>query len=701
MALVIGVDIGGTFTDAFASDGGSRIFSAKVPSTPTDLLVGFLDVIDALAVTASLTTAELLAEASYITHGTTSSLNALVTGDVPDVGFLTTRGHVDALYIMNLEGRYAGLGADYLMNTPAGKKPAPLVARKFAREIDERMDVSGHVVVGLHEDMVRTAVQELLDLGVVDFAVSYLWSFKNGVHERRTREIILELAPDAKVSLSCEISPRIGEYARNVTTIMNAQVTSRLERYLTPLTGKLRERGFTGPLLIMQGSGGCTSVAGATRNSIATIGSVLTGGVSGCSHLGRELGHKKIISADMGGTTFLAGLVVDGEPVSGTSTILNQFRINTPMVKVRTIGSGGGAIAWLDDGGNLRVGPRSAGASPGPACYGQGGTDPTITDADVVLGIINPDYFLGSRKTLDAGLSRKAIEEQIANPLGISVEDAAAAIYAIANAQAADLVRHAVLEAGEDPRDFVIYAFGGAGPAHVASCATDLGITETVVPLGSTAATFSAYGLAASQVILTAEMSRPAVFPPNVDDVNAIYRSLQDDLDEQLKSQNVTFASVEIRREADLRYPLQMAELETPVASGELDESDLTSVRVAFENLYDRQFGEGAGFKDAGVQIVSYRAFAIGTLPVQPNLPEVPLGVRSARPRSYRNVRIDPREGWVNTPIFRYDDLWRDSVIVGPAIVEAETTTVVVPNGTAGTVDRLGNLVIRPAESTK
>jgi N-methylhydantoinase A len=451
----------------------------------------------------------------------------------------------------------------------------------------------------------------------------------------------------------------------------------------------------------MQGSGGCTSVAGATRNSIATIGSVLTGGVSGCAHLGRELGHKKIISADMGGTTFLAGLVVDGEPVSGTSTILNQFRINTPMVKVRTIGSGGGAVAWLDDGGNLRVGPRSAGASPGPACYGQGGTEPTITDSDVVLGIINPDYFLGSRKRLDASLSRKAIEEQIALPLGISVEDAAAAIYAIANAQAADLVRHAVLEAGEDPRDFVIYAFGGAGPAHVASCAADLGITETVVPLGSTAATFSAYGLAASQVILTAEMSRPAVFPPDADDVNAIYRSLQEDLDEQLKSQKVTFASVEIRREADLRYPLQMAELETPVPSGELDDSDLTSVRSAFEMLYDRQFGEGAGFKDAGVQIVSYRAFAIGTLPVQPNLPEVERGVRSARPRSYRNVRIDPRDGWVNTPIYRYDDLRRDSVIVGPAIVEAETTTVVVPNGTAGTVDRLGNLVIRPAESTK
>jgi N-methylhydantoinase A len=454
MAYVIGIDIGGTFTDAFAADEGGRVAAAKTPSTPPDFSRGFLAVLDELAVTLGTQARDILADTSYIVHGTTSTLNALVTGDVATVGFITTRGHADSIAIMNLEGRYAGLGADDIQDMVRTNKPAPLVPPRLVREIDERIDHKGAVVVPLDEDGVRQAVRDLVASGVQAIAVSLLWSFRNPIHEQRVGQIIAQEAP-------------------GMTTIMNTQVGPRLRDYLRPLEKELRSLGFGGSLLVMQGSGGCVDSADAPSRAITTIGSVLTGGVVGCTRLAAELGHRNVISTDMGGTTFLAGLVIDGLPVSSTSTVLNQHVLNVPMVDVHTIGAGGGAIAWLDAGRNLRVGPRSAGARPGPACYGDGGTEPTVTDVDLLLGIINPENFLGGRKVLSRDLAAEAVRTHLAEPLGMSVDDAAAAVYAIQNAQSADLVRKVVVTSGQDPRDFALYAFGGAGPMHCASYAAD------------------------------------------------------------------------------------------------------------------------------------------------------------------------------------------------------------------------------------
>lgn len=695
MAYVIGIDTGGTFTDAFVADQHQRLAAAKTPSTPPNFAEGFLNAVDELAAELGIDVAELLGDTDYIVHGTTSTLNSLVTGDVAKVGFLTTRGHADSISIMNLEGRYAGLGSDDIQHMARTAKPAPLVPRHLVREVDERVDHKGAEVVALDEDGVRAAVRELLADGVEAIAVSLLWSFRDERHERRIREIIHEEAPELYVALSSEVSPRIREYARSVTTIMNTQVGPRLGEYLRPLEATLRRRGLTGALLVMQGSGGCVSAADAPAHAVTTIGSVLTGGVVGCTRLAEALGGRSVISTDMGGTTFLVGLVVDGKPVSATSTVLNQYTVSTPMVDVHTIGSGGGAIAWVDPGGNLKVGPRSAGARPGPACYGEGGTEPTVTDADLVLGIINPDNFLGGRKKLDVALSRDAIRDRIADPLGLSVDDAAAAIYAIQNAQTADLVRKVVVNSGQDPRDFTLYAFGGAGPMHCANYSADLGVREVVVPIGSTAAVFSAYGLASSDIVLTSERSQPAAMPVDPAVLNHNYAVLEAELERRLSDQGLSFSSVGYEREADVRYTMQLAEVSTPVPGGELDQAGVDALGDRFEARYEALYGKGSGFRDAGLQLITYRVRAVGTLRIRPELPEHPARGATPEPSGTREVFLDVRTGRAPATIYDYRALGAGHEITGPAVVEAPTTTVALPPGTRARVDRLGNLVIR------
>lgn len=695
MAYVIGIDTGGTFTDAFVASQHNRLAATKTPSTPPNFADGFLNAVDGLAGELGISVAQLLAETDYIVHGTTSTLNSLVTGDVAQVGFLTTRGHADSISIMNLEGRYAGLGSDEIQHMARTAKPPALIPRHRIREINERIDYKGAEVVPLDEDGVREAVRGLVADGIEAIAVSLLWSFRNPAHEQRVRELILEEAPGMYVALSSEVSPRIREYPRSVTTIMNTQVGPRLGAYLEPLEARLRERGFTGQLLVMQGSGGCVSAADAPAHAITTIGSVLTGGVVGCTRMAAALDTDKVISTDMGGTTFLVGLVVDGKPVATTSTVLNQYTISTPTVDVHTIGAGGGAIAWVDPAGNLKIGPRSAGARPGPACYGEGGTEPTVTDADLVLGIINPDNFLGGRKKLDVQLARDAIDKVVATPLGMSVDEAAAAIYAVQNAQTADLVRKVVVNSGQDPREFTLYAFGGAGPMHCANYSADLGVKEVVVPLGSTAAVFSAYGLAASDIVLTAERSQPAPMPVDVDTVNDVYAALEAELDERLSKQGLRFSTIGFQREADIRYTMQLAEVSTPVPGGVLTPAQIDQLAADFENRYEALYGAGTGFPDAGLQLITYRVRAIGTLQIQPELPDHPELDGEPVPSGQREVFLDLRAGHQPATIYDYRALGTGHHITGPAVVEAPTTTVALPPGTHATVDRLGNLVIR------
>jgi N-methylhydantoinase A len=700
MAYVIGIDVGGTFTDAVLTGERGHVIAAKAPSTPPDYSEGVLDVITSLAEQLETTVETMLAETHHIAHGTTSSLNALVMGNVPPVGFITTRGHRDSIYIMNVEGRYLGSSPDQLQNVLGQSKSHGLVPKRHAWEVTERLDRDGRIVVALDEHHVRTAVRALLDDGIKAIAVSLLWSFRNPAHERRIRELVHELDPNVFVSLSSEVSPRIREFARNATTIMSTQIGPGLRDYLSSLEDKLHRRGLAGPLLVMQSNGGAVAASAAPATAISTIGSVLTGGIVGSVSLGRQLGHRNIISTDVGGTTFLVGLVVDGEPVRASTTIINHHPINVPTLEVHAIGSGGGAIAWIDAGGNLQVGPRSAQAVPGPACYGQGGTQPTNTDANLVLGILTEKGLLGGKRALDVQASREAIRARIAEPLGLSTEDAAAAIYAIQNAQTGDLLRKVVVEAGHDPRGFVLYAFGGAGPAHCAGYAAELGVAQVVVPLGQVASAFSAYGLAASDIALAAELSDPSPFPMDPVLVEKNFAQLVSQVREGLDRQGVRFARVELFREIDMRYSMQLAELAAPVDDGPVDAAQVTAVADRFERRYAELYGNGSGFREAGMQAITYRVRAVGVLPFSPTLPAVAQAngsaVGTARTGS-RPIRLGG-DGYVDTDVYDYARLRAGHKIVGPAIVEVPTTTVVVPAGTTGAVDSLGNLIITREE---
>jgi N-methylhydantoinase A len=703
VAYVIGVDVGGTFTDAVLADEAGNVLGAKSPSTPPDYSMGVIDVLALLAEQKDMPIEQLLAQTQHIAHGTTSSLNALVTGNVPPVGFITTRGHRDSIYIMNVEGRYLGRSADELQNVLVQNKSHGLIPKRHAFEVTERLDRDGTIVVELNEDEARAAIRALVDDGVAAIAVSLLWSFRNPVHERRIREIVHEISPGMFVSLSSEVSPRIREFARNATTIMSTQVGPGLRDYLSTLEGKLRGLGLNGPLLVMQSNGGAVAAAEAPATAISTVGSVLTGGIVGSVSLGRQLGHRNIISTDVGGTTFLAGLVVNGEPVRASSTIINHHPINVPTLQVHAIGSGGGAVAWIDAGGNLQVGPHSAQAVPGPACYGQGGIEPTNTDANLVLGILTEHGLLGGKKALDVNASREAIRVRIAEPLGLSVEDAAAAIYAIQNAQTGDLLRKVVVEAGHDPREFVVYAFGGAGPAHCAAYAAEVGVQQVVVPLGQVASAFSAYGLAASDIALAAELSDPLAFPMDSVRVEKNFAQLEAQVRDALERQGVRFAGVELFREIDMRYSMQLAELAAPVGDGPIDDAEIAATAARFEQRYAEMFGAGSGFREAGMQAITYRVRAVGVLPFSPSLPTV-AEADGADPSSAhigtRQIRLDAT-GFVPTDIYDYSRLLAGHTISGPAIVEVPTTTVVVPAGTTGVVDELGNLIITHEESAR
>jgi N-methylhydantoinase A len=697
---MIGVDVGGTFTDAFMVSSTGSAYSAKAPSTPPDFARGVLAALEELAAGAQVSLDRLLGATTHICHGTTSTLNALVTGEVAKVGFITTKGHRDAIYIMNMEGRHLGLSPEQVQDFVHTDKPEPLLPKRLVREVTERVDSAGRVVVPLDLEEARLAVTELLAEGVEGIAVSLLWSFLEPGHERAIREVIHELAPDVVVGLSSEVSPRIREFARNSTTIMNTQVSPTLGNYARPLESELRRRGLGGPLLIMQGSGGGVTAAEAPRQAINTVGSVLTGGVVGAARLARELGHRNVIATDVGGTTFLVGLVVDGETVFTRSMVLNRHPVNTTMVRVQAIGSGGGAISWVDGGGNLHVGPRSAGARPGPACYGDGGTEPTNTDANLLLGILHPERFLGGRKALRPELAARAVRDGVAMPLGLSVEDGAAAIFAVQNGQTADLVTKMVLETGHDPRDFVIYAFGGSGPVHCHAYGADLGVQEIVVPLGPTASAFSAYGLAGSDLTTTAELSDPAAYPVAAERINTNFDRLERQAREELERQGIKFAEITTWREIDIRYTLQIAEVATQVADGTLDGDDVGRIIAEFETTYARLFGEGSGFGGAGYQFITYRVFAAGRLPVTARLPRIaPAHSDKAHDalREHRLVHLDPATGYRPTAIYDYQQLRAGHVIEGPAVIEAPTTTVVIGGGQLGRVDQLGNISIREA----
>lgn len=688
MRYRIGVDIGGTFTDCVVAGSDGKRTAAKAPTTPGALEEGVLEAVRLAAAQLGLARSELLVATDLFVHGTTVATNALLTRTGARTGLITTKGHEDAIIIGNVHAKVAGLAERDLVRSSRLRKPDPIVPRDRIRGVTERIDRYGDVVVALQEQEAIEAIDSLLAAGVEAIAVSLLWSFANDRHERRIKALLEERANGIYTAFSHEVAPVLGEYERTATTAISAYVGPAAIGYLEHLEARLREEGLAHPLLVMQASGGLTSVAEAARRPIVTLDSGPTGGILGCQHLGRRYGEENVICTDVGGTSFDVGLVLRGEVLLEAEPVVAQYSLRLPKVLVHSIGSGGGSIAWIDEGGLLRVGPQSAGSRPGPACYGLGGDEATVTDADLVLGYLNPDAFLGGRMRLDRELAVRALA-RLGAELGMEVEEVALGIFRIINSQMADLIRKSTIEQGHDPRNCVLVAYGGAGPTHAAFYGHEIGARAILVPADSTV--FSAAGMLTCDITHTAERSQLVDTPFSDEDLAAVsarFEELERQVREQFAREGAREDEIALTRTLGVRFRQQVTTLEVEAEPGPVTPSYGERVLERFFERYAQVYGPGALLAGGGCELELHRV--VGRRAIQRvDFPESePAGDdASAARKGTRSVYFEP-DGFVSTCIYDGARLAAGNVVEGPAVVERMGDSVVVPPGFRAVVDR-------------
>jgi N-methylhydantoinase A len=697
MSYMVGVDIGGTFTDcAVFDDEAGRFVTGKAPTTPENPAAGFFNALEAAASAMGLEVRSLLSRAATLVNGTTVGTNAIVTKRGAKVGLLTTVGHGEALMIMRGGGRTKGLSIDELLYIPGASKPEPLVSPDCIEEIAERVDCKGDVIVRLDERGAEAAIRRLLSKGIEALAICLLWSPMNPAHELALAAVARRVAPDLFVSCSHEVSPMVGEYPRAVATVFNACIGPLMKRYVGGLEKQSREAGYGGGMLFAQCVGGCVPAAQAAGVPLYTVDSGPVSGIAASSILGPKMGYPNIITTDMGGTTFDVGIVYQGAGLTRSTTVLGRYEMAVSMVDVVSIGAGGGSIAYVDSAsGSIRVGPRSAGAEPGPMCYAGGGVEPTVTDANVVLGIIDPDYFLGGKRKLDAALAREGVG-RLAAALGLGLEETAAGICQIVDNMMAGEIRRMTLFRGYDPREFVVFAFGGGGPTHAGAYARELGVKQVVVPLGNCAAVWSALGTYAGGVVHVYDRNEFMREPLKAQVLNSIFAEMEEHAAQQLKSEGFGRSKMEFERFISLKYGAQISSLEIPFPAAGLAADDVDALIADFEASYTKRYGEGAGFREAGVEVVKLRLRAVGLLP-EVNPAKVFIATangRGAASIGRRRVYWWEATDFLDTPVLDGDRLAPGQEVNGPAIIELPHTTMPVRPGQTAHLDEYGNIVL-------
>ncbi len=690
----LGVDVGGTFTDAILlNESTGEIRTGKVPSTPADPSQGFLEVVQRM-----LDQDEVAPETvQYLVHGTTVATNAIIEGNLSKTAFITTDGFRDLLEIQT--------GIRPSLYDLQFEKLKPLVPRYLSFGVPERLDFHGDVLVPLDEEAVGQVVKQIREESVESVAVCLLHSYINPAHEQRIGEILEEGFPTLLISLSSDVAPEFREYFRASTTVINAAVRPVISRYLTNITDRVRESGVHGELLVMQSSGGVLTFEAAIERPVFMVESGPAAGVIAAAHLGNTLGHKNVISFDMGGTTAKVGLIENGTPrvtkdyeVGGTAATTEHgsrgsgYPIRTPVIDLVEIGAGGGSIAWIDSGGILRVGPHSAGANPGPVCYGQGGTEPTITDANLVLGRISADYFLGGEISLDIEAARQAIRKKCADPLCMGVEQVALGIVEIANSAMVSALRQVSVQRGYDPRDFLLVAFGGAGPVHANRLAAELEIPQVLVP--TSPGTTSAMGLLVTDIkhdYSVALIQRADQLDFGAANVHFLRMKL--DGEAALEREGVASGEMGFIQQADMRYVGQSYELTIPLPEGELTPNQLPGILRRFHQEHDRAYGFQAD--DETVEFVALRLSAIGKIskPKARTIASSSSDAVIAR-KATRPVYFEEIGGLTECPIYDRYALQSGHKIQGPAIVEEVDSTTVVHPGYGANVDMYGNLFL-------
>jgi len=703
VSYYVGIDIGGTFTDAVLLDDAGVARLLKTPTTLDEPARGVNDALALAETELGMEPGTLLGQVDYFGLGTTVATNALIERKGVKTGIITTKGFRDTLLIQRGMGHWAGKQPHEITRFSRREHPQPVVPRELIAEVVERIDYKGAIVAPLDEASVRDAVQGLLDDGVQAIAVVLLWSFRNPCHEQRVAEIVREMAPEVYLSVSSELAPVLGEYERTATTALNAYLGPHVQRYMANLQSSLTERGMTGTLRILDSGGGVMTPERCGETAVSVLTSGPTGGVLASAKLAEQLGTPNVLTTDMGGTSFDVGMILDYEPVVSPSQEVNGYHVLKPAVQVTAIGAGGGSIAQVIDG-QLLVGPESAGSVPGPACYMRGGARPTVTDADVVLGVIDPDYFLGGTFALDREAAVRAIKEHVADPLGISVEDAAVGIKQIADHKMADLLDTLTVGKGHDPRDFVVYAYGGAGGAHCHGFGHELGVQSVVVP--STATVHSAFGAVMSDLHVAAELSDPLAAPVWGDAAETLPAAriaenlarLEGQVRKQLLDSGAEPHRIHVQRYAEVRFRMQSKSLPVSLPPGELTAADMQRLLDTFLKQFEETYGPEAVFTGAGVEIPSVRVQAKGELK-KPAISTVISGGSALEVERPATRKVYLPGGWTDAAVVRGTSLKPGDTVEGPAIIEHPGTTIFVGHGQNAVIDRLENTVITTKES--
>ena len=675
----VGIDVGGTFTDLVAVDDSGRVALAKTASTPADQSVGVMDGLALLAEAVGRDLPQLLGETDRIVHGTTVATNALLERKGARVGMLTTEGHRDVVEMRE------GLKEDrYNLRMPP---PVPLVPRALRLGVRERMRWDGRVQTKLDRASLDRAIARLRSAGVDAVAVCYLHAYRDARHERATRIAVQRAMPDAYVALSSEVLAQIKEFERFGTTVVNAYVGPALSRYLGRLAERLAAAGYKREVLIMQSHGGVAPISESVRLAAGAVLSGPAGGIAGSRYAARLVGEGNLITFDMGGTSTDIALLDGGEPQLSGERMIAGSKLALPSIDIHTLGAGGGSIARVDDGGLLHVGPESAGADPGPACYGKGGTAATVTDANVVLGFLDPDNFLGGRTQLDAGRARRAVDS-IASRLGVDALSAAEGIHRVVDTNMAEGIRLVSVRRGADPRRFALLSFGGAAGLHITEVARMLEIGRVIVP--RVASVLSAWGMLATD--LRYELVRTHVGEMQKVGVETL-RRLFSEMEEEGRGRLGDFSGpVGVRRAADMRYGEQIFEITVPLDGVDLSAPDaLERIVERFHRRHEELYTYSA--PDQEVVLVNVRVAVVGALPTLPAEAARETAGTATAART-RRVYLGT---WSELPVFELDRLPPGAEMKGPAIFESATTTVVIRDGDRATVTPLGWLDVRLA----
>lgn len=700
MSYVIGVDIGGTFTDCIVikKEANSTVVKiGKSSSTPPDFQTGFIDAMRVAAQEHNIDLHDMLSNAEGIYHGCTVGTNALVEKRTAKVGLITTQGHRDALFMMRGGERLKWQNAEYIAHVSAQEKPESLIPKDLCLEVNQRTTFDGNILVDIDEDEVRTVVRHLIESGVESIAVSFLWSTANDEHEKKVRKIIHEISPETFVSLSSEVISRVGEYERMIATIINSLIGPPMDSYLKQLETDLRVHGYKKNLQLMSCSGGLIDASQARHLPVLTVGSGPVAGLIGATNLANNenvSGGSNVITADMGGTTLDIGIISQGQPLSRSTASYGQYEYFVPTLDVRSIGSGGGSIIH-SSGDLLHVGPRSAGARPGPACYGRGGVEPTVADANLVLGYLNPDYFLGGKIKLDKQAAIDALEN-VGQKMGFDAAKTAASAIRIVDSQMADAIRLASIQQGYDARDFTLYAYGGAGAVHGTAIAKEIGINTVVIPLSNFAAGWSAFGIAASDALIVKESACAMTTPFDTETISARWRALESEAVSILVGQGVDPEKIVIEKSADMRYSMQVNQIEVKANPGEFNAAAEKEILKEFELEYERLFGKGSGYSKAGVTLSSIKVRAKASLSdlkisaVNASSASSDAFLKGERPVIWYEKSLQPEM----TPVYDGRYLASGQEIVGPAIIEYPDTTIILRHGNVATLDAIGCVVI-------